>query len=331
MDTPDLTTKKLFKSIKSNYQPSLPSLTVIIPVYNGEKTLPLLIKRLENVLPQLSDRFEAILINDGSKDQSWRVIRDLAEDNVWINAIDLMRNYGQHNALLCGIREARNEIILTMDDDLQHPPEEIHRLLDKLYEGYDVVYGTPHNEQHGFWRDIASQASKLALQSIMGAETARKVCAFRAFRTRLRSAFADYCGPFVSIDVLLTWGTMKFTATPVRHEARPKGKSNYTFFKLMTHALNMLTGFSTLPLQTASLIGFAFTVFGVGVLVYVIGRYLIQGTSVPGFPFLASIIAIFSGVQMFAVGIIGEYLARIHFRTMGKPPYIVQTGIKNRT
>ena len=124
--------------------------------------------------------------------------------------------------------------------------------------------------------------------------------------------------------MLLTWGTVRFGAVDVRHEPRAFGASNYTFRKLVIHALNMMTGFSTLPLQFASLVGFAFTLFGIGVLAYVIGRYLMEGSSVAGFPFLASVIAIFSGAQLFALGIIGEYLARMHFRMMERPTYTVR-------
>ena len=242
-----------------------------------------------------------------------------------MHGINLMRNYGQHNALLSGIRAARYETIITMDDDLQHPPEEIGALLTKLAEGYDVVYGTPSQEQHGIWRDLASQVTKLALQSAMGSETARRASAFRAFRTQVRDAFTNYQSPVLSLDVLLTWGTTRFAAIPVRHESRRVGKSNYTLRMLITHALNMMTGFSTLPLQLASLMGFVLTIFGIGILAYVIGRYFISGDSVPGFPFLASIIAIFSGAQMFALGIIGEYIARMHFRTMERPTYTVRS------
>jgi undecaprenyl-phosphate 4-deoxy-4-formamido-L-arabinose transferase len=211
-----------------------------------------------------------------------------------------------------------------MDDDLQHPPEEIPKLLAVLAEGYDVAYGTPGHEQHGLWRDLASQVTKLALQSTMGSATARHVSAYRAFRTELRDAFAQYPGPFVSIDVLLTWGTIRFGATTVRHDPRTSGASNYTFRQLVRHALNMMTGFSTLPLQLASLIGFALTLFGAVILIFVLGRYFGEGASVPGFPFLASIIAIFSGAQLFALGLIGEYLARMHFRLMDKPTYAVR-------
>jgi undecaprenyl-phosphate 4-deoxy-4-formamido-L-arabinose transferase len=241
-----------------------------------------------------------------------------------VHGIDLMRNYGQHNALLAGVRAVRYAITVTMDDDLQHPPSELPKLLASLAEGYDVVYGTPENEQHGLWRDLASQMTKFVLQGAMGAETARRVSALRAFRTPIREAFKDYRGHYVSIDVLLTWGSNRFTAISVRHEPRLAGRSNYTLRKLATHALNMMTGFSTLPLQAASLIGFAFTLLGVLTLLYVVGRYLLQGEVVPGFPFLASTIALFSGAQLFALGIMGEYLARMHYGIMQKPPYVIR-------
>jgi undecaprenyl-phosphate 4-deoxy-4-formamido-L-arabinose transferase len=159
----------------------------------------------------------------------------------------------------------------------------------------------------------------------MSAETARNVSAFRLFRTRIRDAFANYRGPFVSIDVLLTWGSTRFAHVKVHHDDRRSGQSNYTFGMLVTHALNMVTGFSTVPLQVASLIGFLFTLFGFAVLVYVLAVYIANGgASVPGFVFLASIIAIFSGAQLFALGIIGEYLARLHFRSMDRPSYLVR-------
>ncbi len=301
-----------------------PTISVVVPVYNSQETLAELTARLEAVLTGAAGRFEVILVNDGSRDGSWGVIERLAAADGRVRGVDLMRNYGQHNALLAGIRQARYDVTVTLDDDLQNPPEEIPVLLARLAEGYDVVYGTPRREQHGLWRDLASRATKWALQGAMGAETARHVSAFRAFRTRVREAFARYEGPFVSIDVLLTWGTTRFSAVPVRHDPRRAGVSGYSFRKLMTHALNMMTGFSTWPLQLASLVGFGFTLFGLGVLAYVLGRYLVLGGSVPGFPFLASVIAIFSGAQLFALGIIGEYLARMHFRMMDRPPYTIR-------
>lgn len=300
------------------------AVSVVVPVYNSQDFLPELVLRLEKVLTGLVPEFELILVNDGSRDHSWEVIQGLSRSFPWVRGINLMRNYGQHNALLCGIRKARHPISVTMDDDLQHPPEELPNILAELEKGHEVVYGVPAEESHNLWRNLASQITKLALQTIMGAAIARQVSAFRAFQTDLRRAFQDYQSPFVSIDVLLTWGATDFAAVKIKHHARPSGKSNYTFRKLTTHAFNMMTGFSALPLQFASMMGFFLTFFGVGVLAYVLVRYFLEGAVVPGFAFLASIIAIFSGAQLFALGIIGEYLARIHFRTMKLPAYVVK-------
>ncbi|MDP9121434.1 MAG: glycosyltransferase family 2 protein [Acidobacteriota bacterium] len=301
-------------------------LSVVVPVYNSEATLAELVRRLEPVLAAAAPAsFEIILVDDGSRDGSWQMITGLAATRPHLRGINLMRNYGQHNALLCGIRAAAGALVVTLDDDLQHPPEEIPNLLAALTSGVDVVYGSPAEEQHGLLRDLASRATKFVLQKAMGAATARRVSAFRAFRTELRDAFAQYGDPYVSIDVLLTWATTRFTAVPVRHEARQAGSSNYTFRMLVRHTLNMLTGWSVAPLKLASLIGFAATLLGLAVLSYVVGRYLLQGTSVPGFPFLASVIAIFSGAQLFTLGIIGEYLARMHTRLMSRPAYTVRS------
>ena len=298
--------------------------SVVIPVYNSSQILPDLVARLHPVLDQSCDRYELILVNDGSRDASWQVIGALVERHPWIRGVNLMRNYGQHNALLAGIRMARFGVIVTMDDDLQHPPEEIPRLVDKLEEGFDVVYGPPLQQRHGLWRDLASVVTKTSLQATIGARTATMVSAFRAFRTQVREGFARYRGSFVSLDVLLTWGTSRFAAVPVRHDPRASGASNYTFRKLVNHAFNMITGFSPLPLQLASILGFLFMLFGLIILVYVVGSYLAHGGTVPGFSFLACIVAIFSGVQLLMLGIFGEYLARMHFRTMDRPSSVVR-------
>lgn len=292
--------------------------------------LPLLHQRIVAAVSPLDPNFELILVEDDGGDGSWEAIVELFRRDPRVHGIRLARNYGQHNALLCGIREAKGEVIVTLDDDLQNPPEEIGTLLGRLEEGFDVVYGTPEKQQHGFLRDLASRITKLALQGAMGAQTASKVSAFRVFRTRLRDAFEGYRSPSVNIDVLLTWGTTRFDAATIGHAPRASGQSGYTLRKLVTHAINMMTGFSTLPLQIASVLGLVFSLFGAGILVYVLSRYLFDGSAVPGFPFLASIIALFSGVQLFALGVIGEYLARMHFRSMDRPPYTKRSTIEPR-
>lgn len=142
-----------------------PTCSVLIPVYNSERSLPLLVERLHAELPKLCSEYEIILVNDDSRDGSWHAIQELCAADARVVGIDLMRNFGQHNALLCGIRQARYELILTMDDDLQHPPEEAHKLFARLAEGFDVVYGAPEVERHGFWRDLTSRLIKGAAQA----------------------------------------------------------------------------------------------------------------------------------------------------------------------
>jgi len=302
------------------------SISVVTPVYNGEASVGELCRRLAEVLPRISAQHEVILVNDGSRDRSWETISELCSQSPVVRGLNLMRNYGQHNALLCGIRAAKYDLVVTMDDDLQNPPEEIPRLLARLEEGFDVVYGAPKAEQNGPVRALASRITRLALSAAVGSDVAKNVSAFRVFPTQLREAFAAYQSPFVSIDVLLTWATTRFGATTVAFQPRHSGSSNYTFTKLVRHAFDMMTGFSTAPLQLASLIGFTCTLFGLAVFIYVFVRFCLEG-SVPGFPFLASIIAIFSGAQLFALGVIGEYLARMHFRSMKRPAYVVRTTI----
>lgn len=308
--------------------PPLPrGLSVVIPCYRSAGSIGLVVEALKPILAAHAPAFELILIDDASPDATGATIAGLAAAHPEVTAISLSRNYGQHAAILCGIRLARFDVIVTMDDDLQHPPGELPKLLAALTDDVDVVYGSPAVEPHGLFRGVASRVTKWVLQGAMGAATAGKASAWRVFRTRLRDAFTQFRGAFVSIDVLLTWGTQRFTHVTVRHDARTIGTSNYTFRKLVTHAVNMMTGFSTIPLQLASWIGFLLTGFGVLIFAYVVVAAVVEGGSPPGFPFLACLIAVFSGAQLLCLGIIGEYLGRAHFRLLDRPSYQVRSAV----
>lgn len=298
------------------------NLSVVVPVYNGADTIDLLTERLQAILPTVAERFELVLVNDDSPDQSWDVIQRLAESYPWVRGVALMRNAGQHNATLCGIREARYEVIVTLDDDLQNPPEYIPVLLEKLNEGYDVVYGVPKKREQAWWKGLFAATVKSSIASVMGLRPVRDIGAFRLFRAHLRRAFAHYEGPDVLVDVLLSWGTRRFASVQVDEAPREAGVSNYNFWKLVKVFLLVLTSYTTIPLRLASIIGFIFTLFGFFVLVYVLTIFFTDW-SIPGFPFLASTISIFSGVQLFSLGIIGEYLARVFERTGGRRSYTI--------
>ncbi|MDD2922442.1 MAG: glycosyltransferase family 2 protein, partial [Anaerolineales bacterium] len=291
------------------------NLSIVIPVYRGESYVEPLTERLAKALPKFAKKYEVIFVNDGSPDQSWAVIARMAKKYRWVNGICLMRNYGQHNATLCGVRAARYEVIVTMDQDLQHPPEEIPLLLEKLDEGFDVVYGAPKKLPQGFWRNVVTANIKTILANIMGAPSVRNISAFRAFHAHLRAAFENFQSPTVILDVLLSWGTTRFTSVQV--DIAPTDRSNYNFSALVKAAVLILTGYSAMPLRLASWLGFVMTLFGLAVFFYVMYIYFAAG-SLPGFPFLASIISLFSGAQLFALGIFGEYLARIFDRSMDR-------------
>jgi glycosyltransferase involved in cell wall biosynthesis len=296
------------------------NVSVVVPIYNGERFVESLVTELTRTLPAFTESYEIILVNDGSPDNSWQLIQKLTAIHKGVRGIRMMRNYGQHNATLCGVREAQHEVVITMDQDLQHPPEEIPLLLAKLEEGYDVVYGAPRKLPQGFVRNLLTAMIKWILAKVIGLPSVRNVSAFRAFRTHLRDAFSNFQNPALILDVLLSWGTTRFTSVQV--DIPQAESTNYDFKMLVRAAMLILIGYSTLPLRFASWIGFGMTVFGLGVFIYVLVIYFTAG-SLPGFPFLASIIALFSGAQLFALGIFGEYLARMFDRSMDKPSYVI--------
>ncbi|HVN14870.1 MAG TPA: glycosyltransferase family 2 protein, partial [Anaerolineales bacterium] len=164
-------------------------ISVVVPVYHGERFVEPLVERLALVLPTFAEAYEVILVNDGSPDSSWSAIERMAKKYPWVRGINLMRNYGQHNASLCGLRAARYEVTITMDQDLQHPPEEILHLLARLDDGFDVVYGAPYKLPRGWVRNVLTAGIKDLLARVMGVPSVRNISSFRAFRTDLRKAF----------------------------------------------------------------------------------------------------------------------------------------------
>ncbi|MGI5287067.1 glycosyltransferase family 2 protein [Nonomuraea polychroma] len=307
------------------------SVSVVIPCYQSARTLPTLVTRLVPVLREVSARHEVILVVDGSPDDTWAIAADLARRFDGVRAINLSRNYGQHNALVAGIREAGYEVVVTMDDDLQHLPEQIPLLLAAL-EGdrLDLVYGVPHDEEHGFLRSFASRSVKTAMAGVLGVRAARTISAFRAFRTRLREGFEGLSGPHASVDVALSWATSRVGSVRVHMRERQQGRSNYTARLLARHAVNMLLGYSTTPLRMASYLGFFVGIIGIVLAGTVLWRFTSGDTTVAGFTTIASTVAIFSAAQLISVGVLGEYVGRIHSSGMGRPTYVVSERVGSR-
>ncbi|MGP7960246.1 glycosyltransferase family 2 protein [Sanguibacter sp. A247] len=302
-------------------------ISVVIPCYRSSATLPELVAELHAALGAESGSpasdYEVVLVVDGSPDDTADVARNLA-DHAKVRCVELRRNYGQHNALLAGVLRAQFEVVVTMDDDLQHRPDEISALVEPLHdESVDLVYGVAQEEEHGFWRSLASRVVKRGL-SASGVPSATDVSAFRAFRRSLNGVFADVNDPYVSMDVLLSWATTGVRRVTVQMDERTVGTSNYSLRSLIRHTLNMVTGYSTLPLRAVAWLGAFCASLGIGLLVFVLVKFIAGDITVAGWTTLASMIAIFSGAQMISIAVLGEYVGRLHTRSMQRPTYVVR-------
>ena len=292
----------------------------VIPCYRSQGSI-------NGVVGELLAEFkkeciEIILVCDASPDGTWDVLTALAKNHPnQVSAILLGRNAGQHNAILCGIRNAKGEIIVTMDDDGQHPIAAVRTVIAGLNSNVDLVYGLPMEERHGFYRNFTSILGKYILQAVTGSQ---RTSALRAFSGHLRGVFDAYHGHACSIDVLLSWGTNRIDYANVSFRKREIGVSNYTTGRLIRLAISMLTGYSVWPLKMAAYIGFVSTMFGVVIFSFVMWNYFVRGTNVQGFTFLAAIVSMFAGLQMFCLGVVGEYLGRMYYRTLDRPPFLVK-------
>ncbi len=298
------------------------AVSVVVPVYRSPETLDELVNRIHQSLHEIEH--EILLVDDGSGATTWARIRQIASSDPSVRGLRLGRNSGQHSALVAGIRQAGYPVTVTLDDDLQNPPEEIPRLLEHLLESSaEVVYGIPKQVAQGRWRRFSGWSTRRVMQSVLRVDQAIHMSSFRAFRTQLRDAFAANLGPGVSLDALLAWGTDQFSAVHVDHAERSSGRSNYSFRKLLAFAIDAITGYSTVPLRAVSSLGFATAFIGFILMIFFVLVPFLRGVSVQGFPFLASTIIMFAGIQLVTLGIIGEYLARMHFRIMNRPEYFV--------
>ena len=303
------------------------NVSVVIPCYRSADILPELLERLLPVLTSATTSYEVILVVDGSPDDTWGTASALALKYDDVKAIRLARNYGQHPAIIAGVRAAAHEVVVTMDDDLQHPPEEIPKLLAALTDDVDLVYGTPSREEHGALRSLASRLVKAGLSGPLGVNNARTMSAFRAFRTFTRDSFDRVHGPHVSVDVGLSWATTRVVATEVRMDRRSHGRSGYTLRKLFRHAIDMILGYSTVPLRLVTYLGLAIGGLGLGLFAYVLVQYVSGSTTVAGFTTITATVALFSAAQMIAVGVLGEYVGRIHAGGIGRPTYVIRQRV----
>jgi undecaprenyl-phosphate 4-deoxy-4-formamido-L-arabinose transferase len=300
-------------------------LSVVVPVYRSAATLGLLMQRLTLVLNAQGLRYEIVLVDDGSPDDSWACLETLHQQyGDVMRPIRLMRNYGQHNALMCGLRNSRGRYVVTMDDDLQNPPEEIPKLIDRIeLTRADLVYGVPANRQHAQWRNVGSLMVKRFYQKVFRSSV--NPTQFRIMERRLVESVQFYDLNFTYLDGLLAWCTQSIAEAEVDHATRQHGRSGYNMSKLLGLALNLYTNFSLIPLQVVSLMGVLASASGFAAALYFLAQRLLSNVAVPGYASTIGAVLILGGIQLLALGIMGEYLGRLHLNVNRKPQYLIRT------
>lgn len=297
-------------------------ISVVVPVYRSQATLRELYRRLVATLEPIIPSFEILFVEDCGGDNSWNVISEIAIHDKRVIGFQLSRNFGQHAATICGFSRARGKWIATLDDDLEQAPESLPDLYKKALEGYDLVYGIHRQRSHKTWRNVTSKIGrwlfKKAIPSLNYSYTS-----FRLIRGNLAHELQCFDSPFPFIDGYLSWLTNRYASVEVPHFTRVNGTSNYTIRRLVTHTINIFVTFSDLPLRIASWLGVLFFLMGTGWLAVIVLRYLLSGAGVSGFASIMAGILSFGGVQLLILGIFGEYLGRMNFKSSRKPLYIV--------
>jgi len=302
-------------------------ISVVIPVYRSSSSLAGLIGRIEEAL-RANGNWEIVCIDDSSPDDSWSRLMALSGKYPQLKCIQLMRNFGQHNAIMCGFRHTTGDVVITMDDDLQHEPESIPTLIEHLLTTHaDLVYGVYDAKKHARGRTLGSWLVNRFYRFVFHMPVT--VTSFRAIRRKLVDAILSYDLNFTYIDGLLAWNTQRIEMVTVPHHGRVHGRSSYTLSKLLALAMNVFTNFSLLPLQCVSFMGLLAAAGGLALGFYYLLAALLAQIEVPGYASIITAVLVLGGLQLLSLGIMGEYLGRLHLNVNRKPQYTVRQTTKS--
>jgi len=308
----------------------MPALSVVIPVYLSEEILPELVNQLEEAInssPAIAKKFEIVMVCDDSPDDSWTTITQLASTRPHLKGLLLRTNAGQHNALMAGLRVASGDTVVTMDDDLQHSPKDIPSLLELLDQGNDVVFAKFKARRHSWWKVLGSKFNDFFAIYLLGKPKDVYLSPFRAFHSELSKDIQRYRGPYVYIDGLILASTTRIGSIEVAHHERYKGASGYNLRKSISLWLKMATGFSIAPLRLTSLAGLIISMLGFLLAIALIVQKLTIDTMPDGWASIIVTILIIGGMQLLALGVIGEYLGRLLLTVNAKPQFVVAETI----
>jgi len=306
-----------------------PKLSVVIPVYNEEAVLPTLFARLYPALDALEVPFEIVFVNDGSKDRSIALLRQQFSLRPKETRVVMFHaNFGQHSAVMAGLAYARGEFVVTLDADLQNPPEEIGKLVEKLDEGYDYVGTIRQQRQDSLWRRTFSKVINKIREWITPVRITDQGCMMRGYARSVVTALNQTREVNTFIPALASLYAMNPIEVPIAHEERFAGKSKYSMYSLIRLNFDLITGFSVVPLQLFSMVGMAVSLLSALFFVYLIVRRFLVGSEAEGLFTLFGIVFFFIGLALFGIGLLGEYVGRIYAQVRERPRYLVEAVLE---
>lgn len=309
-----------------------PYLSVVIPIYNEEGNLPILFSRLTNSLDALHKTYEIIFVDDGSCDNSPHLLANLQQQHPdQVRVILFTRNFGQHMAIMAAFEHVRGEVIVTLDADLQNPPEEIYKLLEKIEQGYDVVGGYRVNRQDSCWRRWASKLNNYVRFHITHIRMTDQGCMLRAYKRAVIDLMVASAEASTFIPALAYSLASNPAEVEVKHEARQAGKSKYNLYRLLRLNFDLMTGFSLVPLQMFTISGLLLALFSILFFVYLVLRRLMAGPEVESAFTLFAVLFFLAGVIMIGLGIIGEYIGRIYQEVRRRPRFMIKTILQKES
>lgn len=301
-------------------------ISFVIPCYNSERTIESVVKEIENTIKKV-DQYEIILVNDCSKDNVWNKIKKLTEKNKNIKAVNFSKNFGQHSALMAGYRFSTGDIVVSVDDDGQIPIDEVYSLIDKLDEGYDVVYASYAKKKHSFFRNLGTKANNYMCEKMLGKPKEIMITSFFAAKSYIIDEMIKYYNPYAYVPGLVLRSTNNIASVPVNHREREIGESGYNFKKLLSLWINGFTAFSIIPLRASMLAGVLFSFVGFIYMIYIIIKKFMVPSVPVGYSSMLSIILLMGGIILLVLGMIGEYIGRIYININNSPQYIIKEKI----
>ncbi len=305
------------------------ALSIVVPVYNGASSVPTLVEALAKL--DIPGGMEIVLVNDCSPDNSLDVCHALCRANdVALSVVNLSRNYGEHNAVMAGLSHARGAYIITMDDDLQNPPEEVAKLWRHACEhDYDVVYTYYAEKKHEAWRNLGSRFTNWCADHLLDKPKGLYLSSFRCMSAFLARQVVAHDGPFPYVDGLIMQITQRIGRLQVDHLPRAEGRSNYTLARLLRLFMSMFLNFSVIPLRVGTLVGVAMAALGIVGFVFVLVEALLSDGVPQGWASLMAAVLLLAGVQLIMLGLVGEYLGRMFLAINKRPQFVVRDVLRN--